>query len=206
MTQHTFTFPKSLGGGTVTMGELSLSAQLDGAKINGDDILTMLPLEYAKRCIVRDGTDETEFEKWFNGLSGRHRELIVRAYLRINSPAEGDVRAAIASINKADIEGQEYHQATINGKLYRFGTVTVSALAGLAKRAKENIIVLNIESCIASLAAVDGSSIADKRTYFAGLNPKERQIVIRVFTAINSTTEEEEESFFASEKSISGGG
>lgn len=202
----TYTFPKSLGGGTVTIGDLSLENQLDAARATVEFTLTALTYEYAKRSIVRNGIDDVEFETWWNGLGEKKRGLVIKAYVKHNVPEEEEVAQAITTIKRIDLDGKERYTATIRGRLYRFSPVTVSTITSLARKSRDNMIVLNMESCIASLEAVGEEGIVDKRAFYSSLDPQERNIILRVYLDISSTSDEEEGDFFASASQDSGRG
>lgn len=86
-TTWTYTFPKSMGGGQVTIRELTPQEMVN--VIDSTESAMTIADELVKKCIVSVGgveVDGQNRDKVWHAFSAKQRELLNRAYRKLHIP------------------------------------------------------------------------------------------------------------------------
>jgi hypothetical protein len=202
-------FQEKYGGGSVELSELSLHNLIEAFKNYAHISGIALAYGCAKLCIIKyNGQDaqqgNPEFEKWWNDLGSKNRQLVLEAYMRLSIPSDEEKASVENSIIEVEKDGKIYSQAIISGNTVLFGNVTMEQLIGISRRSKDNPQLTNLYSALNAIAFINDNPIADKEGFFKGLTAKERQLYIEAYNKISSISDEDVESFFDSSTQPSG--
>ena len=210
--EKNYPFPESLGGGSVTLSDLSFELYehaLKSSKVNSTDLILNFA-KYTVRKVDGNAVDpfSPEFESWWNSLGKGHkaakkRALILEAYEKNNTTTEAERKDAEENIEDIEKDGKMLYQCIIADTIVTFKDLTVNQISNIARRVNNNALLMNLYACMDSIVSVDGSS--DPVAWFKGLPQKQRQLCLDMYISITSPSDEERANFFQEPQSGTSG-